>query len=269
MTQQVQIGRTRLRVSISGHGRPLLLFNGLGAALDIFTPFRQELRAVQTIAVDMPGCGGSATTLLPLRFGGLARLAARLLDVLGYDRVDVLGISWGGGLAQEFARRHPERVRRLVLVATSTGLLSVPGDPAALWVLATPRRYYSSSYFDKVAPILYGGAVRRDPQLVRKQGHLRFIHPPSVRGYLWQLAAGWGWTSMRWLHRVRCPTLVLAADDDPIIPLVNARILACRLHDARLQVIAGGGHLFLITHAAEVAPVVEGFLAEGEDQARA
>jgi poly(3-hydroxyalkanoate) depolymerase len=249
-------------VSIAGQGRPLLLFNGLGAALEIFEPFRQQLRAVETIAVDMPGCGGSATTPLPLRFAGLGKLAAGLLDVLGYDRVDVLGISWGGGLAQEFARRYPQRVRRLVLTATSTGLLSVPGDLAALWVLATPRRYYSRRYFETVAPLLYGGAVRRDPRLVREQGHLRFLHPPSLRGYLWQLAAGLGWTSMRWLPRVRCPTLVLVADDDPIIPLVNGRILACRLPDARLRVIAGGGHLFLITHAAEVAPLIEGFLQE-------
>jgi poly(3-hydroxyalkanoate) depolymerase len=192
----------------------------------------------------------------------LAELTAALLDELGQQRVDVLGISWGGGLAQELVRRHPERVRKLVLVATSPGMLSLPGDLAALWVLATPRRYYSRSYFEKVAPVLYGGAVRKNPQLLRQQGHLRFIHPPSLRGYLWQLVAAFGWTSTHWLHRVRHPTLVLAADDDPIIPLANGRILAGRLCDARLQVIENGGHLFLLTHAETVAPMIEEFLDE-------
>jgi poly(3-hydroxyalkanoate) depolymerase len=262
MTKTVELGRIRMRVSIEGSGRPLLLFNGIGASLELFAPFRRQLRATQTIAVDMPGSGSSPATALPRRFRGLAKLNAALLDALGYERVDVLGISWGGGLAQEFARRHGDRVRRLVLVATSTGVLSVPGDPAALWVLATPRRYYSVGYFEKVAPVLYGGAVRQDPGLLRRQGHLRFIHPPSLRGYAWQLMAGFGWSSVCWLHRLRCPTLVLAADDDPIIPLVNARVLAGRIPDARLQVIHEGGHLFLLTHAPDVAPLVENFLAE-------
>jgi pimeloyl-ACP methyl ester carboxylesterase len=141
-------------------------------------------------------------------------------------------------------------------------MVSVPGTPAALWALATPRRYYSAGYFEAVAPILYGGAVKENPNLLRQQGHLRFIHPPSLRGYLWQLVAGLGWTSALWLHRVRSPALVLAADDDPIIPLINGRFLASRLRDARLRVVPGGGHLFLVTHAPVIAPLIEDFLAD-------
>jgi len=262
-TQFVVVDGLRLRVSIRGSGRPLLLFNGIGASFEIFDPLRRELRQTETIAVDMPGTGGSETPLLPRPLYGLAGLAARVLDVLGYPHaIDVLGISWGGALAQEFVLRFPRRVRRLVLAATSTGWLSVPGDPRALWVLATPRRYYSPSYFEKVAPTLYGGAVREDPGLLRKQGHLRFIHPPSVRGYLWQLAAGFGWTSLHRLHRVRSPTLVLAADDDPIAPLAGLRLMAKLLPRSRLHVVPKGGHLFLVTHAPEVAPVIESFLGE-------
>lgn len=262
-TEFVEVDRLRLRVSVRGSGRPLLLFNGLGASLEIFDPLRRELGRTETIAVDMPGTGGSQATRLPRRLCSLARLAGGILDVLGYPgAIDVLGISWGGALAQEFALTCPQRVRRLVLAATSTGWLSLPGKPSALWALATPRRYYSPTYFEKVAPTLYGGAVRDDPELLRRQGHLRFIHPPSVRGYLWQLAAGIGWTSLHRLHRLRSPTLVLAADDDPIIPLAGSRLMAWLLPRSRLHVVPKGGHLFLVTHAREVAPVIEEFLAE-------
>ena len=264
----VDVGGVRLRVSVRGRGRPLLLFNGIGASLELLDPLRRALPAVETIAVDMPGSGGSATTATPRCFGGLARLAASLLDVLGYRQVDVLGVSWGGALAQEFALQQGARVRRLVLAATSSGWLGVPGRPSALWVLATPRRYYSPRYFEAVAPTLYGGAVRDNPRLLHQQGHLRFIHPPSLRGYLWQLAAAWGWTSMFRLHYLRCPTLVLGADDDPIVPLANARLIAWRVPNARLHVVRGGGHLFLVTHAAEVAPLIERFLAEPDGERR-
>jgi len=259
----VEVDGVRLRVSIEGAGcgRPLLLLNGIGASLELFAPFRARLEGIETIAVDIPGTGGSAATVLPMRLCGLARLLDRLLNVLGYREVDVLGISWGGTLAQEFAFRHPERVRRLVLVATSSGWTSLPGRLEALLVLATPKRYYSPAYFEKVAPILYGGAARDHPKFLHDQGHFRFLRPPSVRGYLWQLAAVAGWSSIWWLRRLRLPVLVMAADDDPIIPLANARLIAWCLPNATLEVVPRGGHLFLLTHAETVAPRVAAFLA--------
>ena len=262
-TEFLDVEGIRLRVSVQGRGRPLLLLNGLGAAFELLSPFRQALGAVETIAIDMPGTGGSRAMRLPHPLRTFAWLADRTLDLLGYHEVDVLGVSWGGALAQEFARRHLGRVRRLVLAATSPGWLSVPGRPEALWAMMTPRRYYSPTYFEKVAPVIYGGAARTNPKLLREHGHLRFIRPPSMRGYFYQIFAGWGWSSLPWLHTLARPALVIAADDDPIVPLANGRLLARFLPDAHLHVVADGGHLFLITHAAEVAPLVETFLDGG------
>jgi poly(3-hydroxyoctanoate) depolymerase len=256
----IEVEGIRLRISIEGRGRPLLLLNGIGAPFELLEPFRRALADVETIAIDMPGTGRSEAMLLPHRLPAFARIADRALDVLGYREVDVLGVSWGGVLAQEFARRYRARVRRLVLVATTHGLLSVPGDPRALWALMTPRRYYSPTYFAEVAPVLYGGAARTNPNLLREHSHLRFIRPPSLLGYVYQVFAVSTWTGLPWLHQIDRPALVLAADDDPIVPLVNARILTRALPDARLHVVREGGHLFLLTHAGEVAPIVDRFL---------
>src|SRR5262249_20197677 len=107
---------------------------------------------------------------------------------------------------------------------------------------------------------LYGGAIRENPRLLREQGYLRFLHQPPSRGYLWQLLAAAGWSSLPWLHRLRMPALVLAADDDPIIPLPNARLITWCLPKATLEVIPNGGHLFLPTHVETVAPRIAEFL---------
>jgi pimeloyl-ACP methyl ester carboxylesterase len=88
----------------------------------------------------------------------------------------------------------------------------------------------------------------------------------SPRGYLYQLAAGAGWTSLPFLPLLRQPTLILSGDDDPLIPLANARLLRMLIPHARLHVYHGG-HLSLVTEAAELAPVVDRFLTAADPAA--
>lgn len=258
----VHVGRQRLRVAVEnrGAGRPLLLVNGIGATGDLFEPFRLHVQDRETIAFDAPGVGGSPAPAYPPTLRCLSGIVAGLIDELGHERVDVLGLSWGGALSQELAHRHPARVRRLVLAATTPGWVSLPGRPAALAILLSPARYYSPEYLRRVAPTLYGGAIAEHPDLLDRHAHLRATRPPTPRGYLYQLSALRRWSSLPWLHRLPQPTLVLAGDDDPIIPLANARAIADRIPDGRLHVVRGGGHLFLFTRAEELADVVRRFL---------
>jgi poly(3-hydroxyalkanoate) depolymerase len=260
----VDVDGIRLRTSVRGCGPPLLLVTGLGASLDMARPFEQELtaRGVQTVAFDAPGIGESTAYTLPRRMPGIARTIEAMLGVLGYDRVDVLGVSLGGVVAQQLAHQAPRRVRRLVLAATGPGFGGAPGSPRVLLALATPRRYYQPDYYRSIAGRIYGGQARRDPDALLHGSPARFVERPSVRGYLGQMYAIAGWTSLPWLHRLRQPTLVLAGDDDPIVPLLNGRILVRRIPDARLHVVDGGGHLFLLERPAEMAALVTGFLAE-------
>ena len=168
----------------------------------------------------------------------------------------MLGISWGGGLAQQFALSRPERVRRLVLVATSPGALMVPGHPRVLLRMLTPRRHRDPGHAARIAGELYGGSMRDDP--ARRPATCctrRHASGPS-RGYYYQLLSSIGWTSLPRLPRLRQPTLILAGDDDPIIPLINARIMH-RLMPRSELVIYHGGHLGLATEADRLAPVVD------------
>lgn len=263
-TGVVQAGNQRLRVSLVGEGlgRPLLLVNGIGATGDLWDDFRAHLTDRETIAFDAPGVGGSPSSAYPHRLKWYARRLVQLVERLGHDRVDVLGLSWGGALAQELAIRHPARVRRLVLAATTPGVISVPGRPSALWILATPYRYWSPEHMRQVAPTLYGGAVRHQPELLARHAHVRSTRPPTAWGYVGQLMAPRRWSSLPRLPQLRARTLVLAGDDDPIIPLVNARMMARLLPHAQLEVVRGGGHLFLFTRPQEMADRIRRFLDE-------
>jgi poly(3-hydroxyalkanoate) depolymerase len=266
--RHVDVGDVRLRTSVRGTGRPLLLVTGLGASLDLAAPFEEELcaRGRRVISFDAPGVGGSTAYPRPRRLPAVAETVVGLLDRLGQEEVDVLGVSLGGAVAQQLARSAPDRVRGLVLAATAPGLGGLPGSPHVLMTLATPRRYRDPAYYRQIAGRIYGGAARTDPAgLVHTA--LRRFQPPSTWGYLGQLYAITGWSSLPWLHTLRHPTLVLAGDDDPIVPVVNGHLLAWRIPDARMHVVRGGGHLFILERPAEIADVVTAFLDEAEKPA--
>lgn len=239
---------------------PLLLFNGIGANAELFKPLMSDLKKIECITFDVPGIGGSKPTLIPMRFKALSKLSAKILDRFGYDNVDVLGVSWGGGLAQEFARQYPQRCRRLILAATSPGVVMVPSKPSVFMKLSTPRRYLDEAYLLEVAHHIYGGVLREHPEKVR--AFAEHIKPAkSGRGYLNQLAAMAGWTSIHWLHKLQQRTLILSGVDDPLIPLANGKILNARIPDSRLQEI-NCGHLLLLTQRKAVVPIISKFLLE-------
>jgi poly(3-hydroxyalkanoate) depolymerase len=269
--RSITVGSQKLRVSVrpalspaiagTQPGRPaLLLINGIGARLELLEPFVAQLDpAVEVIRFDPPGIGGSPLPRGPYRFSGLCRLIAGMLTELGHDRVDVLGISWGGGVAQHFATFQRARCRRLVLVATATGTPMVPGRPAVLRHLVTPRRYLDPKYMQRVAGDLYGGLARVDSEEIVTAVHGHH-HGGMGRGYLYQLLASAGWASLPFLPWLRQPTLILAGNDDPIIPLANARLMHTLIRGSRLHIYPGG-HLGLVTEATELAPIVDKFLA--------
>jgi poly(3-hydroxyalkanoate) depolymerase len=255
--RQLKLCGHRIRAAVwpgSARRVPLLLFNGIGANLELLAPLADRLADIEMIAFDAPGVGGSGPARHPYRPWQYALLATRLLDELGYRRkVDVLGVSWGGAMAQQFAFQARSRVRRLVLAATSAGVLMVPGRPSALASLAGPRRYLDSGYLERHFEALYGDQSGGSDHAARTS-------PPSRTGYLFQLLAGFGWTSVPFLPLIRHETLVLAGSRDRIVPAINARFLAALIPRARLRIV-DGGHLFLMSQAAQVMPVIDEFLA--------
>lgn len=259
----IDVNGTLLRVGIrpgAGERPPLLLLNGIGANLELLKPFVDALHPdIEAISFDIPGAGGSPTPKLPFRFSGLARLIDDLLDHLGYHQADVLGVSWGGALAQEFAYKYPQRCRRLILAATAPGSVMVPGKLSVIFNMASPRRYLEPQHMARIAPKIYGGTLRSQPELAAK--HIKEVMSGAGLGYYWQMFAMLGWTSIHWLHKIKQPTLILAGKEDPIVPPINAKIMARRIPNAALRLL-DCGHLFIVTLAPEVAILVDQFLAK-------
>ncbi|HYR13857.1 MAG TPA: alpha/beta fold hydrolase [Mycobacterium sp.] len=250
----------QIRVNVrQGSGIPLVLCNGIGASLEVLDPLVAHLHHdTPVVRFDVPGTGGSPDSPLPYGLPYLAAVLGKLLKQLGYGGpVDVLGLSWGGALAQQFAFQHPRRCRRLILVSTGTGAIMVPGWPSVLARMLTPRRFLDHDYAAAIAGDIYGGKTRTDPGIIKRLFDQQLMAGSRV-GYVHQLLAGSIWTSIFALPLIRKDTLVVAGTDDPIVPVANARILHRLLPHSTLH-LHGGGHVDLITNAAELAPVIEMF----------
>jgi poly(3-hydroxyalkanoate) depolymerase len=263
-TQDIRCRGVRLRVHRSGEGAPLLLINGLGASLEMWSPLLAHLPERDIIIFDLPGAGRSSVPHVPLRMRGIANIVAELMCKLGVGPADVLGYSLGGVVAQELAYRHPALVHRLILAATSAGWPAWPPNPLVAWLMLTPARYYDRRLAAAIVPVIAGGRTARDRAVLLASVDERIASPPTVRGYLQQLYAITGWTSQPWLGRLPQPTLVLHGNEDPIVPVVNARLMARRIPRAILAEIPRAGHMLLVDEPERAAPEINRFLSRGE-----
>ena len=261
-----KIGNQTLRTAIwkgvdKGHGKrtPLLFFNGIGANLEIAQAFADTFTGRDIITFDMPGVGGSPDPTFPYRPWWVARAAKQILLENRYTKVDVLGVSWGGGPAQQFAWQYKRMVRNLVLCATTTGVTMVPGNPKALSKMMSPKRYMDRNFLAKNFETLYGDAAAEGVH----DFSINMV-PPSIKGYLFQLSAMVGWSSLPFIRRIKAPALVIMGDKDQIVPVINGKILNCALKDSRLKIIKDAGHLFLLTRRDETIEIIRDFFGEPE-----
>jgi poly(3-hydroxyalkanoate) depolymerase len=250
----------RIHVQERGDGKPLLLINGLGANTDMWAPLAAQFPDRRILLFDAPGTGRSTTPSQALTITSLAELAVAVLNYRGVDQCDVLGYSYGGAIAQEMAYRFPEHVRRLVLAATNCGVGAVLGSPQAMFVLSTPFRYYSKSYFYRIAASLYGGRTARNLTVRERMRASRSKYPPSMCGYTLQILGGASWSSQCFLHEIPHDTLVISGDDDPLIPLINAEYLAGRIPNSTLEIVEGAGHLMLCDDAKHLSARIRRFI---------
>jgi poly(3-hydroxyalkanoate) depolymerase len=241
---------------------PILFFNGIGANIEAMAPMAELLDDRDFITFDMPGIGGSPDPVVPYNAILMSRIAALLLDRFDMLIVDVMGVSWGGAMAQQFALQNTARTNKLILVATSAGMLMVPGNPASLVKMADPRRYIDPEFMAKHFKTLYGGMVGN------KSEHIGRITPPSKTGYFYQLMAMMGWTSAPFLPFMKTETLIMMGDDDQIVPLANGKFLNFLIPNSELFVVKNGGHLFLLSHVEESIAKIRAFLDRDADGAR-
>ena len=243
-----------------GAGDPLLLVHGLGYARWGWEPVVDGLaEAHEVVLFDNRGIGESDAPAGPYTVSDMAEDAVAVLDAAGLERAHVLGTSLGGMIALQFVLDHPERVDRLVLAcATPGGAGAAPMPERTVRLLGEAQALPPEVALRRFIENAFGP----DPDLAQIERILKHRISTAQAPAAWaaQAAAGAAFDVWERLAEIRARTLVLTGDQDGVVDPKNSELLAARIPDARLEVFAGGGHLFFWEQPTRFVGTVKEFL---------
>src|ERR671913_280001 len=219
-TRFARNGPVRIAYDVRGHGRPLVLVQGVGIGRWGWEPVADRLaRRFQVITIDNRGIGASDSPPGPFTTAAMAQDVLAVLDHAGIQRASVLGTSLGGMIAQELALAHPERVDRLVLVATLPGgprSRPMPLGTSYLFALA-PLMTSQAKLREFVQKTLGPATLRRRPRIARRLAARKLAHPQSESAWRAQIAAGMLFNPLGRQRRITQPTLVIQGTADQVV----------------------------------------------------
>lgn len=246
-----------------GDGEPLILITGFAAGAWIWFRQTESLsKRFRTITFDPPGIGKSEFRERPAQMNLLADDIANLMRELGIERAHILGASFGGFVAQEFALNYPELTRTLTLSCTSFGGPNhvLPAAEVLIALASTEDFNTETRVRRNLLPAFSPEFARDHPEIVDQVIEMRMANPVDERAYRWQITAAMTFNAEGKVPDIAAPTLVMSGDADSVVPPQNSRNLATQIPGAELVIMKGGSHLFFIEQADDFNSSVTDFM---------
>jgi pimeloyl-ACP methyl ester carboxylesterase len=260
---KVAVNGLQLYYEIEGDGEPVVLIPGFAAGRWIWFKQTTDLsRNFRVIIFDPRGVSASDKPEGPQTISLLADDVAHLLETIGVASAHIVGASFGGFVAQEFALKYPSMTRKLVLCCTSFGGPNhiVPA-PETLMALASTKGLNSEERMRANLLLAFTPEyVQTHVAEVDEIVHLRATNDVPEHIYLSQLQAAMSFNTESRLSGIKSPTLVLSGDADVIVPAQNSHNLAAAIPGAKLHIVEGGSHTFFIEQAQEFNRIISAFL---------
>jgi pimeloyl-ACP methyl ester carboxylesterase len=261
---KIQTGDVELYYEEQGEGEPLVLIPGFANGLWIwFKQVPEFSKSVRVVTFDPRGIARSEAADKAVSVRMLADDVAALLDELKIESAHVLGASFGGFVAQEFALAYPQKTRSLILCCTSFGGINhVPPPMSTLEAIASTKGLNTEERVRENLLLAFSqDYLDRQQEEVQSVIRMRANSPVPEHAYLRQLQAAREFNTEGRVSDIAAPTLVITGDSDVIVPAQNSRNLAAKIPAAELSVIKNGSHTFFIEQADEFNRVVSDFVA--------
>lgn len=263
---RVKVSDISLYYEVHGHGETIAMIMGLGGGLPwVFRQVQDFSKQYRVVAFDNRGTGASDAPDIPYSLEMMAGDLAGLLEAIGIKNAHVFGISMGGMIAQHFALLYPEKVKCLILGATTCGgTRRVAPDMEAIKVLFDMEHMQKLTPEERAMetlPFVFSQEFINNNQALIQQLLSKMVgHVTPPNGYMRQAAAIMGHDTYERLPEIKVPTLIIAGDADKLVPAENSRLMASRIPNAELVILEKMGHGFNIEAADIVNDTVLRFL---------
>ncbi len=263
-------GGAKIYYEVRGSGPPLVLIEGLGYASWMWTMQTDDLsKDHKLIIFDNRGVGKSDKPNYPYTINMFSDDLKAVLDSTNEMSAHILGVSMGGMIAQEFALRHPERVRSLILVSTHHGGPDV--EPAPQDVLQAmfgepPPDIKSEKelYIYKMSYAFAKGWIEKNRKLLEKIIELRLKEIPPWEAYMNQVHAAVTFNASKEVSKINKPVLIIHGEQDRVVPVSNALKLHSKIKNSMLIILKNTGHLLIIERAKDFNNLVREFVKNVE-----
>jgi 3-oxoadipate enol-lactonase len=270
---KAKVGDISIYYEIHGRGETLAMIMGLGGGVPwLLRQIPTFARSYQVVAFDNRGTGQTDAPDSAYTMEMMAADLAGLLEAIGVETTHVFGISMGGMIAQHFALLYPEKVKTLILGATTCGgSRRVIPDMEAIKVLFDMdrmNRITPEERATEILPFVFSREfIDNNRALIRKLLAKMAGHVTPPHGYVRQVGAIAGHDTYERLPDIKAPTLVIAGDADKLVPVENSRLIASRIPHAELVILPNMGHGFNIEAADEVNDIILDFLSRHGEKA--
>ena len=257
----IETGGAELQYESTGSGEPLLLIPGFASGIWSWLGQAGLSEQFRLIRFDPKGIGKSP----PANGQSMETFTADLLGLMNeleIERANILGVSFGGFVAMEFASRFPHRVDKLILGCTSAG--GTGHVSPSIEILQSFTRNPELTVGDQIRKFFRPAFTEvfhaEHADVVEKVCRLREENEVNEETYVAQLRTAFSFDVSGQLDQIDCETLVVTGDQDNLVPMQNSEILAAKLPNATLEVIHGGSHMIFVENAAEFNRIVTDFL---------
>lgn len=258
------VGDAQIFYEAVGQGAPIVLIMGLGGNIEWWgNGFRRQLgKGRQVIAVDNRGAGRTVTPPGHFSIEQMADDVVGVLDVLGFDRADVFGVSMGGMIAQEIVLRHGHRVNKLLLGCTTCGgTHGVQPTPLATQLLIGPVKSVEEAKMNQARLLFPEDYIEKHRPLLEEADKMMSKYPMNRENFMRQFGAIQGWQgSYQRLPSIQHATLIMHGTEDILLPSENSDILHSRIANSQIIMYEGAGHGYMVQNASKVIADVQAFL---------
>jgi len=261
--ERARINGIEIAYEVRGVGTPIVMIHGAQGDQSMFAGMAAAFaRDYRVLTFDQRGSGLSEKPDLPYSMAMFADDTAALMDHLGIANAHIIGVSMGGMIAQEFALRHPGKVRSLVLGCTTPGgpnAIRREGNALASAYSTQPMtpeargRALAEAVFTK-------GYLAKHPEIVTSMIEARKNRPIDTVGFAHRMKAAGEHNTFDRLAQIRCPTLVITGKDDALIAWENSRLLSQHIMGAEEVILEPAGHCFWLEQPDESHAAIAGFI---------